>query len=67
MSGTHTGGKLAAVTNKKQYGADFYQRIGAMGGSHKGAKGFAKNRALAARAGKIGGQISRRPGATRHS
>lgn len=59
MGGTKTGGKLAAQTNKALYGDDFYRRIGKKGGSISRG-GFATNRALASRAGKIGGRISRR-------
>ena len=33
MAGTVAGGKLAAQTNREKYGADFYRRIGAIGGS----------------------------------
>ena len=28
MAGTKTGGKSAAETNKRKYGADFYAKIG---------------------------------------
>ncbi|MDT0353108.1 hypothetical protein [Pseudonocardia charpentierae] len=36
MAGTKEGAKSAAATNKAKYGADFYGRIGAIGGK-KGA------------------------------
>ena len=32
MSGNKTGGKLAAETNKKRHGEDFYKNIGSLGG-----------------------------------
>jgi uncharacterized protein len=38
MAGTKAGGRSAAETNKRKYGADFYGRIGAMGGK-KGRTG----------------------------
>jgi hypothetical protein len=60
MAGTIPGGKAAASTNKKKYGADFYARIGAMGGKKGHTGGFAANRALARVAGAKGGRISRR-------
>ena len=60
MAGTAAGGKAAAETNKKKYGADFYARIGAKGGKLGRTGGFAANRALARIAGAKGGRISRR-------
>jgi hypothetical protein len=61
MSGTVSGGKKAAATNKQRYGDTFYREMGHRGGSAPGApKGFAANRTLAARAGAIGRRISRR-------
>jgi hypothetical protein len=60
MAGTTEGGKAAAATNKKKYGADFYGKIGAKGGRLGHTGGFASNRALARRAGAIGGRLSRR-------
>ena len=60
MAGTMNGGKAAAATNKKKYGADFYARIGAMGGKKGTTGGFAANRELARVAGAKGGRISRR-------
>ncbi len=62
--GTKQGGDSAAITNKTKHGADFYSRIGSMGGRKRteatSRKGFGSNRALASRAGKVGGAISRR-------
>lgn len=60
MAGTKTGGKAAASTNKTKYGADFYARIGAMGGKKGTTGGFYANRELARVAGAKGGRISRR-------
>jgi len=60
MAGTHTGGAKAAATNKAKYGADFYARIGAMGGKVGRTGGFYANRDLARIAGAKGGRISRR-------
>jgi len=60
MAGTPMGGKKAATTNKVRYGNDFYARIGAMGGRKSCTGGFAANRDLARRAGRIGGIKSRR-------
>lgn len=39
MTGTISGGKLAAKTNKERYGEDFYKVQGAKGGSVKGTQG----------------------------
>lgn len=61
MAGTLEGGKAAAATNKKKYGADFYAKIGAKGGRMGRTGGFAANKELARRAGAKGGRISRRP------
>lgn len=60
MAGTKVGGKAAANTNKTKYGADFYARIGAIGGKRGHSGGFAANRKLAREAGRKGGLISRR-------
>lgn len=60
MAGTKTGGKAAAATNKAKYGADFYAKIGAMGGKKGKTGGFFANRELARLAGAKGGRISRR-------
>lgn len=60
MAGTKAGGKAAAATNKKKYGADFYARIGAAGGAKGRTGGFFANRELARVAGAKGGKISRR-------
>ena len=60
MAGTKAGGKLAAETNKRKYGEDFYKKIGADGGAKGRTGGFFANRALARTAGAKGGSISRR-------
>jgi general stress protein YciG len=60
MAGTKAGGKAAADTNKKKYGADFYAKIGAKGGKLGTKGGFWANRELAREAGRRGGKISRR-------
>lgn len=44
MSGTVNGGKKAAETNKKKQGADFYARIGRMGGKKSTTGGFASTK-----------------------
>lgn len=62
--GTREGGISTAKTNKKLHGADFYSKIGSMGGRKRTAatarKGYGSNRDLASRSGKVGGAISRR-------
>lgn len=60
MSGTKAGGILAAKTNKEKYGKDFYKKIGSKGGKLGRTGGFWADRELASRAGKIGGEKSRR-------
>lgn len=60
MAGTKDGGKAAASTNKSKYGADFYAKIGAIGGKKGHTGGFYANRELASTAGRKGGMISRR-------
>lgn len=63
MAGTLQGGKQAAKTNIAKYGADFYKKIGAMGGKLGRTGGFYQNRELARIAGAKGGRISKRQGA----
>lgn len=60
MAGTVAGGKAAAATNKRKYGADFYAKIGAEGGKKGNTGGFAADRELASRAGRLGGLKSKR-------
>ena len=59
MSGTREGGVTAGEKNKRLYGDDFYRRIGHLGGVNGHTGGFTDRR-LAARAGAIGGRISKR-------
>lgn len=60
MAGTKDGGQKAAGTNKDKYGADFYEKIGKLGGQRSTTGGFAFNPELAKIAGRKGGKISRR-------
>lgn len=71
IAGTILGGKAAAATNKKRYGADFYSRIGSKGGKAGNTGGFASPvlcdceytedlHKLAECAGSKGGKISKR-------
>lgn len=63
MSGTEEGGKKAAETNKQRYGADWYAKIGEMGGKTLPStpRGFAAmSPEKRSAAGKIGGRKSRR-------
>lgn len=60
MSGTKAGALKAAATNKLRNGADFYARIGRIGGKACVEKGFSMNHDLARRAGTIGGKLSKR-------
>lgn len=56
MSGSKIGGLKASKTNIEKYGKDFYKKIASKGGLAKVPKGFAMNRGLAARAGRLGGR-----------
>ena len=60
MGGTTNGGIKASETNKEKYGADFYQRIGKIGGEKGTTGGFYANRELARTAGAKGGKVSKR-------
>lgn len=69
MSGTISGGRKAAQTNIKQYGEDFYAKIGQIGGRKSKNCGFASDvvgkdgltgKQRASIAGKKGGEKSRR-------
>jgi len=64
MAGTTQGGRLAAQKNKQKHGADFYARIGRLGGKRGHNGGFAagpEGRKRAVYYGAKGGSISRRP------
>lgn len=71
MSGTITGGKKAAQTNKVRHGSDFYAKIGAKGGKNGNTGGFyssvcngcpwnSRSHKKAECAGAKGGTLSRR-------
>ena len=63
MAGTAKGGRMAAQQNKKKYGADFYSKIGKLGGQRGTTGGFAageEGRKRASVYGAIGGSKSRR-------
>lgn len=62
MAGTSEGGKRAGQTNLKRHGADFYKRIGAIGGAKGHTGGFYVHRDLARIAGAKGGRNSKRTG-----
>lgn len=52
---------LAAATNRRKHGEDFYKKISSMGGKVCGVrKGFAANRELAKIAGRKGGRKSKK-------
>jgi general stress protein YciG len=63
MPGTIEGAAKASNTNKERYGADYYKRIGKIGGNSPKTKpsGFAAMpRAFRIAAGRKGGAVSRR-------
>lgn len=60
MAGTKKGGQKAAKTNYYRHGADFYARIGRLGGQRGHTGGFAANPELAREAGRKGGLSSKR-------
>lgn len=60
MAGTYAGGKKAANTNLRKQGADFYRKIGRLGGLKSRNGGFAQNRELARKVGAEGGRKSKR-------
>lgn len=68
MAGTLSGGVQAAKTNKGKYGADFYSKIGKIGGKNSSNGGFASKivgsdgltgKQRAKIVGKLGGEASR--------
>lgn len=61
MSGTTSGGKAAAATNKRLYGKNFYKKIGEKGGKISRGGGFADTplgHERAVEAGRRGGKWS---------
>jgi general stress protein YciG len=60
MAGNRTGGKQAAATNTNLYGADWYAKIGSLGGQASHTGGFYNDTERASVAGAIGGSMSRR-------
>jgi hypothetical protein len=60
MAGTKAGGMAARDTNRRKYGADYYAKMGAVGGKKSRTGGFFANRELARIAGAKGGRLSRR-------
>lgn len=68
MGGSRAGGLKARETNIKLHGADFYKRIGRMGGKagDPSKKGFASDSERAKTAGAKGGKISKRGPAKKH-
>lgn len=69
MGGTKEGGIRARNENKRKYGEDYYQKLGALGGKNGHTGGFADvaagqdgltGKERAAIAGAKGGRISRR-------
>ena len=66
MAGTKAGGIKARETNYKEHGADFYKRIGKIGGQNGHTGGFASSHELAVTAGAIGGRKSKR-GSAKHN
>lgn len=60
MSGTTAGGKKAAKRNIELYGADYYSRMGKIGGKKGTGHAFAHGKVSPSEAGKIGGQVSKR-------
>ena len=56
ISGSISGGKRAAQTNKEKHGEDFYKRIGASGGRKSRGGGFTGRPDLAQAAGTKGGR-----------
>ena len=60
MAGTKAGGLSAAETNKAKHGADFYSRIGSIGGKLGHTGGTYANPEWAAKIGSKGGQRSKR-------
>lgn len=62
MAGTKEGSLKSKKKILELYGEDFYAKIGKKGGSNGTTGGFAKDRKLARRAGRLGGLKSTRAG-----
>lgn len=60
MSGTRSGGRKAAATNKRIYGKDFYRGIGKLGGESSWGYEFGHGMVDPSVIGKKGGTVSRR-------
>ncbi|MDR0887270.1 MAG: hypothetical protein LBM97_01110 [Candidatus Nomurabacteria bacterium] len=60
MPGTKAGSVKTVAKIREKYGVNFYSEIGRRGGKASTTGGFASDPGLAARAGKIGGKISKR-------
>ena len=61
MAGTKIGGQKCRDENKRKYGEDYYQKIGALGGKKSAIKGFAAmDKARVSEIGRKGGLISKR-------
>jgi general stress protein YciG len=60
VSGTIDGSRRAAETSKARHGADWFKRIGQLGGQISRGGGFAKNPELARTAGSKGGKATRK-------
>lgn len=54
MAGNKESGKKTAATNKRKYGADYYSRIGRIGGRNGKTDGFANGKVDPSEAGKLG-------------
>lgn len=60
MAGTKIGGLKAAQTNKNKHGADFYSRIGKIGGANGTGHEFGHGKLDPSETGKLGKGISKR-------
>lgn len=60
MSQTKEGGPKTVKTIKAKYGADYYSKIGFLGGKKSKKGGFFANRELARIAGAKGGRVSKK-------
>lgn len=60
MPQTKEGAKKAKQTLYDKYGKDYFSKMGALGGAAGNTGGFYANRELARKAGRLGGQRSKR-------